>query len=204
MEVAFLKKLYEENCQELENLADKLEKSELKSKEIAEEMDVSSSKYKEEVENLNKKVKDGDDVLTDKQKVIDALVSKVDLNVARSILTSFNDDTKIILPENDTNKNSTSIINDNEPCSDPEVVKRQKAFENFISKNGTKNSTLCICAGNKIILRVVWALFTPTELEVFKSQLVVVESERKEIHSRLLIMMSKYYVIVLLLPIIKT
>jgi len=29
------------------------------------------------------------------------------------------------------------------------------------------------------------------ELEVFKSQLVLVESERKEIHSRLILMMSK-------------
>jgi len=140
--VASLKKLYEDNVAELQTLAEKYGKTKEKSEELTREMDASSSKYKEEVENLNKQVKEGEDTLSDKQKVIDALVTKVDLNVARSILSSFNDDTKIILPENDTNKNSNPIINDNDPGADPEVIKRQKAFENFISKNGTLDTII--------------------------------------------------------------
>lgn len=99
-----LKEMFERNNEELKELAEKFEKSEQKSKELSDEMDVSSTKYKEDLENLNKKLKEGEDQLVDKQKVIDALITKMDLHVARAILTDNNDDTKIILPENDSNK----------------------------------------------------------------------------------------------------
>lgn len=98
------KQLSDKRNEEIQTLADKYEKSEEKSKELEEEITTQATKYKDELEELNKKLTEEEEMLMEKQKVIDALISKMDANIARSILAAHNDNTKVILPENDSNK----------------------------------------------------------------------------------------------------
>ena len=70
--------MFDRNCQELKELVEKFEECEIKSKELAAEMDQSTTKYKEEVESLNSMIKERDSLLESKQQVIESLMAKID------------------------------------------------------------------------------------------------------------------------------
>lgn len=121
----------EQRNDELQELADKFEKAEEKSKELEDEIAAQTLKYKEELEELNKKLKEGEDLLLEKQKIIDALIAKIDSRTV--ILTAHNDNTKVILPENDSNK-----LIENDELADGETAK--EITENTdINKTGKNN-----------------------------------------------------------------
>lgn len=92
-----LEEMCERNFKELKELAEKYEQAEQNKKEISEEMNLSSQKYKDELESLNLKIKENEDTLRDKKMLIEELVTKMDSKVAKSILSSHNEDAVALL-----------------------------------------------------------------------------------------------------------
>lgn len=128
------KELSEQRSEELKELADKYEKTEVKSQQLEEEITSLTGKYKEELDELNKKLKEGEDLLSEKQKVVDALISKMDEKTARSILTAHNDKSKVILPENDSNKLSDGDEVIDENISNKLAIENEGTANNRMSK----------------------------------------------------------------------
>ncbi|XP_035708744.1 sarcolemmal membrane-associated protein isoform X1 [Folsomia candida] len=161
------KQLSEQRNDELQELADKFEKAEEKSKELEDEIAAQTLKYKEELEELNKKLKEGEDLLLEKQKIIDALIAKIDSRTV--ILTAHNDNTKVILPENDSNK-----LIENDELADGETAKE-------ITENTDINKTGDV---ESMTFQLVSAELEKKEIQARLSQILTLFEDLKAVSNK--------------------